>query len=175
MTYLLTFCCYGAHLPGDARGWVERTRGEHRGKRRDPSESLERYARSRMCEDPYLLNRQSAATVSTVIQEVCSFRQWHLRAAHVRTNHVHCVVDDILHPNPAIADFKAYSSRVLNRTEGERKRWARAGSARRLVNVPAIQAAMRYVADKQGEPMAVYVAQRKEECPAESPLLRVRM
>jgi hypothetical protein len=84
-------------------------------------------------------------------------RDWHLVAAHVRSTHVHCVVDGVGCPNRAIADFKAYASRASNQVEGYRRRWAREGSTRRLPNSAAVQAAVRYVVDRQGEAMAVHV------------------
>jgi hypothetical protein len=61
-------------------------------------------------------------------------------------------------PDRAIGDFKAYVSRALNVCEGIRRRWARGGNSRLLLTDHAIQSAIRYVIDFQGEPMAVYVA-----------------
>jgi REP element-mobilizing transposase RayT len=106
----------------------------------------------------YKLDRQTAATVLEAIREVCGARGWQLLAAHVRSTHVHCVVDGIECANRAIADFKAYSSRTLNKTEGCLKRWAREGSTRRLPSSGAVHAAVRYVVDGQGDAMAVYVS-----------------
>ena len=116
-----------------------------------------------MLESAYVLSWDAAKTVLRVLREVCAFRDWQLIAAHVRSTHVHCVVGGIDEPNRAVADFKAYASRALNRTEPRRRRWAREGSTRRLGTLEAIQAAVRYVADKQGEPMAVYVEHRRAD------------
>jgi hypothetical protein len=108
--------------------------------------------------DPYRLGPRSAQTVVRVIEKVCANRDWQLLAAHVRSTHVHCVVSGIVFPNRAIADLKAYASRELNLQEGHRKRWVRGGSTRPLPSEEAITAAVRYVIDGQGEPMAVYDA-----------------
>lgn len=156
MTYLLTFRCYGTHLPGDARGWVDRTRGDHRGGARAPNAGLERYARSLLRDEPNWIDRDAAAIVLAAIREVCAFRGWQLVAAHVRSTHVHCVVGGVDQPNRAIADFKAYSSRQLNLVEERRLRWAREGSTRRLLTCAAVDAAVRYVVQGQGEPMAMF-------------------
>ncbi len=145
-SYLLTFRCHGAHLPGDARGWVERARGDHRGGAQAPSAGLERYARSRMRDAPYRIDRHGAATGLAAIQEVCAVRGWQLAAAHVRSTHVHCIVAGVEWPNRAIADFKAYSSRHLNQIEGRRRRWAREGSTRRLTTCAAVDAAVKVFA-----------------------------
>ena len=100
---------------------------------------------------------RTSETVLEAIQEVCTARDWQLVAAHIRSTHVHCVVDGI-GAQMAIADFKAYSSRALNRAEGYQKRWAREGSTRRLPNSAAVAAAVSYVVDGQGDAMAVYVS-----------------
>jgi len=110
-----------------------------------------------MRQAPYRLDRRTADKVLEAIREVCVVREWQLVAAHVRRTHVHCVVDGVEYPNRAVADFKAYASRALNR-EGYRKRWAREGSTRRLANNAAVLSAVRYVTEGQGEAMAVYVS-----------------
>ncbi|HVO99686.1 MAG TPA: hypothetical protein VMT15_16555 [Bryobacteraceae bacterium] len=88
------------------------------------------------------------------LREVCAFRNRQLIAAHVRTNHVHCIVGGVTDPSRAIADLKAYATRALNRA----KRWSRHGSTVPLVNRAAVQAAIRYVVECQGRPVAVYVS-----------------
>ena len=109
----------------------------------------------------YKLDGATAGLALSALREVCLFRGWELLAAHVRTTHVHAVVDRIDQPNRAIADLKAYISRALNQLEGPRRRWSREGSTRSLRSDSAVQSAVRYVADKQGEPMAVYVLRQE--------------
>ena len=70
---------------------------------------------------------------------------------------MHLVVNGILDASGAIRDFKAYASRELNR-EGVRRRWARGGNARPLRDRKAVLASVQYVADRQGAPMALYMA-----------------
>jgi REP element-mobilizing transposase RayT len=85
---------------------------------------------------------------------------WVLLAAHVRTNHVHVVVEANIRPEMAMNAFKAYASRSLNRLgsdEPDRKRWARHGSTRWLWKDEDVQAAIQYVVSIQGEPMEVYL------------------
>jgi REP element-mobilizing transposase RayT len=111
-----------------------------------------------MPEPAYKLDAPARAIVLEAIREVCNYRHWTILAAHVRSTHAHCVVDAEAQPNRVIADFKAYSSRALNRTEGPRQRWAREGSTQRLPDRHAVQAAVRYVLVGQGEPMAVFAS-----------------
>src|SRR5689334_666567 len=108
-----------------------------------------------MTGEKYVIDRDRAELILASIRGVCEFRNWNLLAAHVRTTHVHCVVDGDLIPNRAIGDFKAYASRILNQLDGEQTRWAREGSVRRLLTRETEQAAIRYVANGQGAPMAV--------------------
>ena len=81
-------------------------------------------------------------------------------AAHVRTEHVHVVLDCECRPEVALTAFKSYASRTLNlvRNEHGRIRWARHGSTRYLWTSDEIDGAVRYVVAKQGEPMAVWQA-----------------
>ena len=95
------------------------------------------------------------------LQEVCLHRRWSLLAAHVRTNHVHTIVESKARPEIVMKDFKAYASRGLNRLgrDGpDRKRWARPGSTQWLWEDREVQEAVRYVVEEQGEPMALFVA-----------------
>lgn len=161
MRYFITFACYGHHLHGDESGSVDR---EHNlpGSRlveADPKRANEE--RQAMTEAPYVLNEIGRITVMNAIQEVCAHRHWNLLAAHVRTDHVHAVVEADVQPEPIMNAFKSYASRHLNRLQGERpdrKRWARHGSTRWLWKDQDVRDAVRYVADEQGERMALYVA-----------------
>jgi len=103
------------------------------------------------------LDFEESFLVLSAIRETCAFRHWALLAAHVRSTHVHLVVDGIMEASCAIRDFKAYSSRALN-GKGALRRWARGGSARSLDDSRSVRAAVRYVVDCQGPPMAVYIA-----------------
>ena len=79
-------------------------------------------------------------------------------AAHVRSNHVHAVVDAEVSPERVMSDFKGYASRRLNQMsldDPNRKRWARHGSTRWLWKPKHVAAAMQYVVAGQGEAMSV--------------------
>jgi REP element-mobilizing transposase RayT len=113
----------------------------------------------RMDQAPYVLDHDRRSIVLGAIQEVCLFRGWHLLAAHVRSTHVHSVVRADVPPEKVMNDFKKRASRSLGhlqQEEPERKRWARHGSTRWLWKEPHVSAAIRYVVDQQGVPMAVF-------------------
>jgi REP element-mobilizing transposase RayT len=110
-----------------------------------------------MLDPEYVLNAQRREVVLSAVKEVCNFRGWVLAAAHVRTDHVHVVVSAAEKPEVVMRDFKIYASKRLNQVEENRRRWARHGSTRHLWNSESIRAAIKYVAEQQGEPMALYV------------------
>ena len=156
VAHLITFNCYGIHLRGAADGSVDRTR-ERRGGSIEPSPKLVAFEKRGMTDAEASLDSGEARVVLSAILETCAFRNWTLLAAHVRRTHVHLVVDGIMEASNAIRDFKAYASRALNHA-GVRRRWSRGANVRLLRDSNVVRAAVRYVVDGQGPPMAVYIA-----------------
>ena len=114
-----------------------------------------------MNQPPYAMDRSRREAVLAAVLERCSDRHWRLLAAHVRTNHVHIVVEAEVRPERIMNDLKSYASRCLNRLaldEPDRKRWARHGSTRWLSKQQSVSAAIRYVVDEQGDALAVFKA-----------------
>jgi REP element-mobilizing transposase RayT len=107
----------------------------------------------------YLMDDTRRDAVLEAMREVCAHRDWNLLAAHVRSTHVHAVVESDIDPEKIMFQFKAYASRRLNAMGIDpvgRKRWARHGSTRRLVKEEDISAAIQYVIDEQGKPMSSF-------------------
>jgi REP element-mobilizing transposase RayT len=113
-----------------------------------------------MKQAPFELDSDEREVVLESLKEVCLHRKWGLLAAHVRTNHVHLVVEAEARPEMVMNTFKSYASRSRNRLEcdePDEKRWARHGSTRWLWKDHEVRDAIRYVVEDQGEPMAVCV------------------
>jgi REP element-mobilizing transposase RayT len=160
-TYLITFSCYGSHIHGDESGSVDRDHNVFGGRLIEADPQRVSAETRRMDQAPYTLDRNHRDAVLTAITERCSERHWRLRAAHVRTNHVHVVIDGDVRPERIMNDLKSCASRYLNRLrldDPTRKRWARHGSTRWLWKRESVSAAIRYVVDQQGEVMAVFEA-----------------
>jgi len=85
---------------------------------------------------------------------VCRFRGWFLYALHVRTNHVHGIVDADVAPSRIFNDWKAYATRALNNPS--RIHWSRGGGTRRIQTPDGLVRAMSYVLNGQGESMQTY-------------------
>ena len=118
--------------------------------------------KERMTQEPYEMDEPRRGCVLGAVVQHCEYRKWRLLAAHARTHHVHVIVDAPLSPEKVLNELKAYASRSLNKSgfdKAERRRWARHGSTRYLWNRDEVAAAVKCVADLQGDPMAVYVDQ----------------
>lgn len=152
MAYLITWCCYGSHVPGE-EGIVSK-RNNHFGTRvEDSNISFAKASRSIMSNESFELNSEQRQIVLKAIVEVGQYRNWTVLAAHVRPKHVHVVIDADVPPERIMHDLKRYASRALNCAQ---QKWARHGSTRYLYTPDAVANAVRYVVEKQGEPMAVY-------------------
>jgi REP element-mobilizing transposase RayT len=127
-----------------------------------------------MLQQPYVLESERRTVVMSALQKHCVHRDWNLLAAHLRSNHVHVVVEAEVPPEKIMNEFKAYASRELNRLgcdEPDRKRWARHGSTRWLWKDQDVRHALQYVIEEQGKPMALFVSEELQSpAPLQSPL-----
>lgn len=161
MTYLITFACYGCHMHGEESGSVDREHNLPGSRLVEADEKRVLAERQLMGQPCYVMDQSRREAVLAAILERCSERGWGLLAAHVRSNHVHLVMKSEARPERIMNDLKSYASRRLNRLgldEADRKRWARHGSTRWLWKPQSVLAAIRYVVDGQGDPMAVFQA-----------------
>ncbi len=160
MRYLITFSCYGQHLHGDGRGSVDRWHNLPGSRGVPESDRARVQAANRMDQPPYRLDAPRRSIVLDALKQVSEHRGWTLLAAHIRSTHVHAIVESYDRPEKIMNDFKSYSSRHLANAGDprSRKRWARHGSTRWLWRDEDVREAVRYVAEAQGEPMAVYIA-----------------
>jgi hypothetical protein len=146
MRYFITFACYGAHLHGDESGSVDRHHNAPGSRLAEASQARVSLKREQMDQLPYSLDGHRRATVLGALREVCLHHSWILWAAHVRTNHVHTVLEADARPEMVMHAFKAYASRALNRLGSDspnRKRWAWHGSTRWLWKDEDVQEAIR--------------------------------
>ena len=160
MRYFITFVCYGSHLHGEESGSVDRNHNVPGGRLAGGDPERVAMMRQQMDQVPYFLDKERRMRVLDALREVCVQREWNLWAAHVRTNHVHVVVEADVRPERVMNAFKSYASRGLNLLGIDgvgRKRWARHGSTRWLWKDKDVRECIRYVVSGQGEPMEVYV------------------
>jgi REP element-mobilizing transposase RayT len=145
LIYLLTFTTYGAYLPGDARGSFDHARA---GVSRfiPPNPALERYHRRAMSSDSFALSTApQRQAVRDAILQVCAERVWLLRALHIRTTHVHGIVESNVAPRRVVEAWKAYATRSLTSSgliDDAGKIWTRGSNARRLDSPDAVRSAI---------------------------------
>jgi REP element-mobilizing transposase RayT len=158
-TYFLTFVCYGAKLHGEA-GAVNRWHNVPGAPRIQKNPARAAFQRQLMKQPPYTLDGLRRSITLTAIQSVCAARAWLLLAAHVRTNHVHVVIESDAPPEAVMSALKSSASRALNELgvdeQDHRRRWARHGSTRYIWTKVQLSAAIRYTVSGQGEWLSVY-------------------
>ncbi len=159
LAYFITFTTYGTRLPGHKSGWIDRRHNRYRTPVLMDQPRLENEMARRMRQIPFTLEAQQRPVVLAAIVGACIHRGWVLLATHVRTNHVHSVVEADAEPEFVANTFKAYSSRKLNQAGFDfrgRIRWTRGESKDYLWNVRSVEAAIIYALEGQGEPMMIY-------------------
>jgi len=155
MSYFLTFSTYGTHLLGDPRGSTHRHEG-----RLVPRPAYETSSRNLMKESPFRLSRlEDRQAVFEAILEVCRYREWRLIALHVRTEHVHGLVQaEGVQPHRVMGDWKAYGSRALRKLWPDRTHFWTSGGDTRGISGSGVNAIARYILAEQGEPMETFDA-----------------
>jgi REP element-mobilizing transposase RayT len=159
--YLITFTCYGTRIHGDESGSVDPSHNRFGTRLLDPDPKRVSSERAKMTERPYSLDRAHREAVLVSTRDVCQHRGCSLLAAHVRTNHVHIIVEADATPEKLMNAFKAYATRRLEGLAGEEqrnRRWARHGSTRWLWKDEDVREAIHYVVEGQGETMAVFIS-----------------
>lgn len=165
VAYLITFTTYGTWLHGRDPGSVDRGHNVPGTPFLPVNADVERSRQQAMRQEPYSFDQPRRTVVLRTIREVAAHRTWKLWAVHVRTNHVHIVVTAGDKPEKVMADFKAWASRRLREAFGEpaeRNRWTQHGSTRYLNTQQSLTAAIAYVVDEQGEPMACFDSRSNE-------------
>lgn len=150
----ITFTTYGTHLHGAEVGAVSRNRRNWGSPTLPPNTAWRGQARRLMTEPEFILGQQDRTLVLNSIIEACAYRAWHLFCAHIRTNHVHAVLQTDTPAQRALAYLKARATFVLKTYHPDRQRfWTKHGSTRYLWNRDSLAAALDYVMNRQGTPM----------------------
>lgn len=169
LAYFLTFSTYGARLHGNAEGSVDEQNNKFGAHYVDANANRERHEFQSMKQPPYVMDASEREIVYQSILSLAAERDWVVLAAHVRSTHVHVVIQtEQRDPGRTLSDLKARASRDLARAgfgNSERRRWSRHGSTRHLFEPLNIEGAIRYTLDEQGEPMACYDPRPPEERP----------
>ncbi len=107
MRYFNTFACYGARLHGDESGSVDRNHNLVGSRLLEPDSPRLMAERREMLQDPYVLDPGSRRLVLAAIRRHGEHRGWNLLAAHIRSNHVHAIVEAEIQPERIMNEFKS--------------------------------------------------------------------
>jgi hypothetical protein len=135
---LITFRCHGTWLHGDERGSTDRFHNRYKTPHIPENRKWHDYNEHTLKIAPFLLDDMRRSSVEVAIRETCRYRDWHLYAVNVRTNHAHAVVAaGGIDGDRILSALKANATRQM-RNDGcwksLRSPWANKGSKRYLWN-----------------------------------------
>ena len=158
--YLITFRTYATWLHGDERLSVDPRNNVYGTPRIKSNPGLQQAMQKACKEDAFVLNGDHRNTVLQSLLKTCAYKHWRVYAAHIRTNHVHAVLQCDIAGKKAVSIIKAYATRVLKNNYSslsQRKNfWSERSSARPIFGPEKLPFAMHYVIEEQGPKMALY-------------------
>ncbi len=161
IAYHITFTTYGTWLHGDKRGSVDEQHNQYRSVFVSPDAKLHRKEQNHLKNPPVILNKNFREVVLKAVLQVCRFRNWVPCAVHVRSNHIHIVVNGNAKPEKMMTDFKAYATRAIKSVDNNqkfiRKYWSLHGSTKYIWTKEGLASAIDYVKNKQGKVMSLWV------------------
>ncbi|OGT25483.1 MAG: hypothetical protein A3I77_04115 [Gammaproteobacteria bacterium RIFCSPLOWO2_02_FULL_42_14] len=159
LAYIITCRTYATWLHGDERNSVDRYHNKFLTPRIKPNPVLEKVRKQLCKETPYLMNAPQRETVLQSIIKTSECANWHLYAAHVRTNHMHIVVSAPKEPEKITVSLKAYATRYLKQQHPELNReryWSKGASTGYIFQSENLFRAIQYTIEEQGTEMAFY-------------------
>ena len=151
--FLITFTAYGTRLHGDERGTVDDGHNAYKTPFVKTDTTLKNHRARQLVEQPLLLDAKMRGVIEGSIRAHCAFREWHLFAINVRTNHVHVVVKTTADAEKVAREFKAYATRALREAglvDNRKNVWTERASTRFLFTDDAVTNACNYVMYSQG-------------------------
>ena len=112
--YFIAFACHGRHLHGDTDGSVDRKHNVYGSRLVEPAPQRLAAESALMDQSPYQMDELRRDAALEAIVDRCQQSDWNLLAVHVRSNHVHVVVEDRDTPEFIMTQLKSAASRRLN-------------------------------------------------------------
>ena len=156
IAYFITFTTFGTWLHGDPRKSVIHRQGFS--EQIDPNAAFYRYEQVQLKHPPVTLDSHQRKIVQDVIVRHCNLRQWRLFALHVRTNHIHIVVQADRTIDQVMKELKSWATRLL-RQNGlcVPVVWTSGGSCNYIFKSSKLLEKVHYVIHEQGTPMEYYL------------------
>jgi REP element-mobilizing transposase RayT len=158
--YFITIRTYATWLHGDQRGSVDSKHNKFGTPSIKSSHKLHDAMKQSTNEDAFLLNEKARETVLQSMMQTCHCLNWRIFAIHVRTNHVHLVIQSHLSKEETAKKLKQYATKDLKKYHTQLQQrnrfWARHASTKNIWAPETLFPALYYVIKQQGEPMALY-------------------
>ncbi len=105
-----------------------------------------------------MLNPHHRNIVRDAIVKHCQIRQWRLFGLHVRTTHVHCVVQADKPIDQTMKEFKSWATRMLQKNGLTNPQiWTEGASCNYIFTTAKLLEKVHYVVYEQGEKMECYL------------------
>ena len=158
--YLITFRAYNSWSHGDKRTSVDSKNNVVGKPRIAPNAALHRAMKSSALESELILNAAQRETVLKSIIDTCQYNHWTLFAAHVRTNHIHIVLQSNKSAEQTMGKIKCYATRDLKKHHVELSTrnafWGYHGSTDNIWGPEELFQRLYYTVVEQGKPMALW-------------------
>ena len=157
--YFITFTTYGNWMHGDARESIDPKHNQFLTPRIKQNKNLQNNMREKMRGQIIILNELQRETVLKSIIHASNHYHWRLYAAHVRTNHIHILINAMEKPDRVTTKIKSFATRFLKTHHPEipiQKLWARGKSARYVWDLAFLSIVHNYIIEEQGKKMACY-------------------
>ncbi|MCX7121579.1 MAG: transposase [Gammaproteobacteria bacterium] len=158
--YSLTLRTYNTWVHGDPRLSVDPRNNIFNTPKIAPMPPLKYAMENAALEEPLILNLPQRETVLKSIVETCDYNHWKLLAAHVRTNHMHIILQSEKSKEQVMGKIKCYATKDLKKSHdalSQRENfWSRHGSTKNVWMPEEIFPWLYYVVRQQGKQGGLY-------------------
>ncbi len=157
LAYFITIRAYGTWLHGDERLSVTRKNNQYGAPKIKRNVRFEKQMMNELKYLPVHFDTVKRDIIKTAFENTCQHLRWRIYALHVRTNHVHVVLQADQHANDVMRILKTNATILLRKKsdiEKDRKVWSRHGSTKYLWTDQSIYFACEYTISEQGNKMA---------------------
>ena len=146
LAYFLTWTTYGTWLQGDEHGWVKD------GAVLAPNAKLKKYNQALMKNEEFRLTSQVKQVVKNAIIEEARFRNHHIHALAVCSNHVHLVLARTTEPiGSLVRNYKWATWSAIRKTGITGKVWTKGYDKRFCFDERSLKARIAYVLNHLNE------------------------
>ena len=158
LAYFITFTTYGSWLHGDQRKSVIRQDGA--AEMISSNLLLYKHESGKLKNEPVQFDMDQRNIILNTIIDHCLIKKWKLWAVHVRSNHVHLLVETEAKMELVMKEIKSWATRNLRKAGHDIPTvWTAGGSKRYVFTHEKLKEKIHYVIYEQGELMQYYFSE----------------